>query len=106
MPVLAAKFAVAVAATVVVWAGIEAARLRHRPPPRPAPIPDEAEPRQTSQTPRLAMVAMEASEPGKSSSETAKPLGVFAMARIHGRVLGSGNGTAVPHISVEDSTHT
>ena len=106
MPALAAKFAVAVAATVVAWAGIEAARLRHRPTTRLALILEEVDPPKTSQAPRLATVAMENTEPGKPSSEAAKPLGVFAMARIHGRVLGGDKSTAVPQISVEDSTHS
>lgn len=90
MPALAAKIAVAVAAAVVVWAGIEALRVRHVVAADLPPAAAEPAPPSASEVPKLRNVAAQEMKLEEPQPQVATPWGVAAMARIHGRVLGGG----------------
>jgi hypothetical protein len=81
MPTLAAKIAVAAAATVLAWAGIEAVRLRHgtaAPAPRPEVEPDDP---RTNEVPRLVNRADQAA-PDSSRFFEAERFGNFGARRL------------------------
>ena len=106
MPTLAAKIAVAAAATVLTWAGIEAVRLRHVAAAAPSRTLAEADNLETSEVPRLAPVTVGTNEAKEPPAEVPAALGIAAMARIHGRVLSGEHGEGPPEVSAEDSSHT
>jgi hypothetical protein len=108
MPALAAKIAVAVAAAVVVWAGIEALRVRHVAPEEVPPAVAEPVPPSAAEVPKLRNVAAKETKLEEPQPQVATPWGVAAMARIHGRVLGGGEQgeeEEPPKITAEDSLH-
>jgi len=105
MPALAAKIAVAVAAAVVVWAGIEALRVRHIAAEEVPPAVAEPTPPPASEVPRFRNVAVEETKSKKPQPAIPVPWGVAGMARIHGRVLGGNEEEDPPTITAEDSTH-
>jgi hypothetical protein len=108
MPALAAKIAVAVAAAVVAWAGIEALRVRHVVAADLPPAAAEPAPPPASEVPKLRNVVAQEMKLEKPQPQVAAPWGVAAMARIHGRVLGGGEQgeeEEPPKITAEDSLH-
>jgi len=106
MTTLAAKIAVAAAATVLAWAGIEAVRLRHVATAAPAATVAESDNPRANDVPQLTAVVVETSEPEETPTEIPAQLGIAAMARIHGRVLGGERGEALPEVSAEDASHS
>jgi hypothetical protein len=75
MPALAAKFAVAVAAAVVAWAGIEAVRLRPVATTAPSRTAAEAGSNRSNEVPRLAPGVVKKSEPKESPTDGAEGTG-------------------------------
>ena len=101
MSKLAVRMALSVAAASVVLTGLEALRLRRprvlaQPEPEPAPAPREAD-----VVPRLDTRPRAA--PPRAASVRTHPVGTLAMARIHGRVVGSQAAFADLEIDVETS---
>jgi hypothetical protein len=108
MPALTAKIAVAVAAIVVAWAGIEALRARNVAPEKVPPAVAEPAPPPAAEVPKLRNVAAKETKLEEPQPQVATPWGVAAMARIHGRVLGGGEQGEEeerPKITAEDSLH-
>jgi hypothetical protein len=86
MSKLAVRLAVSAAAASVVMTGIEALRLRHpeaAPVPQPSPEAEEEPP-----APAPKVVAQPVARPAPKPVKRLLPSGPFAMARIHGRVIG------------------
>ena len=101
MPTLAARLAVSVAAASVIMTGIEALRARHPRIPGQSASQAEAVAPPTSAPPRLGPSQVMAAEPAPAREPT--PRGSFAMARIHGRVVGSAAALEELKIRIEDS---
>jgi TusA-related sulfurtransferase len=106
MPALAAKLAIAVAAAVVAWTGIEAVRSRQVATTVARREPEALAEEWPQEVPRLLAVVVHAVEPETAPSEAPALGGVAAMARIHGRVVGVEKADDIPELNVEDGTHS
>lgn len=104
MPTLAARLALSAAGAVVVLTGVEALRWRHPLAKTMPPVSEEPVPEPPPSPPRFA--------PRPAQAPAARPVPqpasprLFALARIHGQVVGDAAAIANAEIAIEDAERT